>query len=220
MITVVSGSLMMPKPKPSSKSPLSGKRPLRGVKHRSRSAKPSSVKPWGGRFSERTHSLVEGFTTSLPFDRRLYAHDIQGSIAHSKTLLKAKVLTNFECTKIIRGLERIRLDIGRGKHTFREEDEDIHMSIERRLTKLIGPLGGKLHTGRSRNDQVALDLRLYLRDSLITVKQSIIRLQKALLGSGPKAFEHHYPWLYPSAASPACALSPSLVSLYRNARTG
>ena len=149
-------------------------------------AKSSSTKAWGGRFTEGTHRLVEQFTASLPFDQRLYDHDIQGSIAHCKTLLKAKVLTNSECTRIIRGLERIRLDIRRGQHAFREEDEDIHMSIERRLTKLIGPLGGKLHTGRSRNDQVALDLRLYLRDSLITVKQEIIQLQKAFLVQGRK----------------------------------
>ena len=90
-------------------------------------------------------------------------------------------MTNGECTKIIRGLERIRLEIRRGDHAFREEDEDIHMSIERRLTQLIGPLGGKLHTGRSRNDQVVLDLRLYLRESLSTLKKSIIRLQQAFL---------------------------------------
>jgi len=174
------------KRKTSSKSISSGKRPSREVTRHPRKGKSPSTKVWGGRFTEGTHRLVEQFTASLPFDQRLYAHDIQGSIAHCKTLLKAKVLTNSECTRIIRGLERIRLDICRGQHAFREEDEDIHMSIERRLTKLIGPLGGKLHTGRSRNDQVALDLRLYLRDVLITVKQGVIRLQKAFLTQGRK----------------------------------
>ena len=98
-------------------------------------------KAWGGRFTERTHRSVEQFTTSLPYDRRLFEHDIQGSIAHCKTLKKAKVLTHAECNKIIRGLERIGLEIRRGQHEFRDEDEDIHMSIERRLTQLIGPLG-------------------------------------------------------------------------------
>jgi argininosuccinate lyase len=174
------------KRKTPTKSTLSGNRPSPLVKRRPRDATFSSTKAWGGRFTEGTHRLVEQFTASLPFDHRLYAHDIQGSIAHCKTLQKAKVLTNSECTKIIRGLERIRLDIRRGQHAFREEDEDIHMSIERRLIQLIGPLGGKLHTGRSRNDQVVLDLRLYLRDSLITVRQGLIRLQQAFLAQARK----------------------------------
>lgn len=163
-----------------------GHRPSRERRGQPRKVKSSSPKAWGGRFTEGTHRLVEQFTTSLPFDQRLYAHDIQGSIAHCKTLLRAKVLTNAECAKIVRGLERIRLEIHRGQHVFREEDEDIHMSIEHRLTNLIGPLGGKLHTGRSRNDQVALDLRLYLRDALITVTQGVIGLQKAFLAQGRK----------------------------------
>lgn len=158
----------------------------RSVKNQRPASKKTSPKAWGGRFKERTHRLVEQFTTSLPFDHRLYDHDIQGSIAHCKTLQKAKILTHAECAKIIRGLERIRMEIRRGQHAFREEDEDIHMSIEQRLTQLIGPLGGKLHTGRSRNDQVALDLRLYLRDALSTVRQSIIRLQQALLAQARK----------------------------------
>ena len=170
----------------SSKSAVKGKPPSQARKRPPRSQKSSSTKAWGGRFTEGTHRLVEQFTASLLVDQRLYAYDIAGSIAHCKTLMKAKVLTNAECTRIIRGLERIRLDIRHGRHAFREEDEDIHMSIERRLTKLIGPLGGKLHTGRSRNDQVTLDLRLYLRDSLTGVKQGVNRLQKAFLEQGRK----------------------------------
>ncbi|MFQ5930865.1 MAG: argininosuccinate lyase [Nitrospiraceae bacterium] len=139
-------------------------------------------KPWGGRFQERTHRLVETFTSSLPVDRRLYRYDILGSIAHCKGLERAGVLTRREATAIIRGLEDIRAEIDDGRFPFASEDEDIHMAIERRLTTVIGPVGGKLHTGRSRNDQVALDLRLYLRDGLGTVLEGARRFQQALIG--------------------------------------
>jgi len=179
-------TVMVRKRKKSTQTPFSVTRTPRLVNPQHRNSQSSSTKVWGGRFTERTHRLVEQFTTSLPFDHRLYDHDIQGSIAHCKTLKKAKVLTNSECTKIIRGLERVRLEIRRGQHAFREEDEDIHMSIERRLTHLIGPLGGKLHTGRSRNDQVVLDLRLYLRDSLSTLRISLVRLQRCFLAQAKK----------------------------------
>jgi argininosuccinate lyase len=143
--------------------------------------KPTFTKAWGGRFARGTHHLVERFTSSLAIDQRLYHHDIQGSIAHCKTLQRAKVLTSHECVKLIRGLEKIRGEISRGQHVFKEEDEDIHMSIERRLIQIIGPLGGKLHTGRSRNDQVSLDLRLYLRDTLDTVSNAVTGLQQSLI---------------------------------------
>ncbi len=138
-------------------------------------------KAWGGRFKEPTHHLVERFTSSLPFDQRLYHYDIQGSIAHCKTLYRAKVLKQKECQTIIRGLETVLREIEQGHFEFRDEDEDIHMSIERRLTQLIGPLGGKLHTGRSRNDQVALDLRLFVRDSLKAMIAGLTQLQKAMV---------------------------------------
>ncbi len=128
--------------------------------------KPGDQKLWGGRFQGQTHQLVETFTASINVDRRLYEYDIEGSIAHCKTLQRAKVLPQRECQTIIRGLLTIREDIRAGRHQWKTEDEDVHMSIERRLTELIGPVGGKLHTGRSRNDQVTLDLRLYLRDTL------------------------------------------------------
>ena len=143
--------------------------------------KTSASKPWGGRFQGRTHRLVEQFTASLSFDRRLYEHDIQGSIAHCKTLHRAKILTRRECETIIRGLKQVGVEIQQGQFAFKEEDEDIHMSVERRLIQLIGPLGGKLHTGRSRNDQVSLDLRLYLRDSLDDLNKGLIRFQQSLL---------------------------------------
>ncbi|MCH7566086.1 MAG: argininosuccinate lyase [Nitrospirae bacterium] len=139
-------------------------------------------KPWGGRFQERTHRLVETFMSSLPVDRRLYKYDILGSIAHCKGLERAGVLTRREATAIIRGLEDIRTEIDDERFPFASEDEDIHMAIERRLTTMIGPVGGKLHTGRSRNDQVALDLRLFLREALGTLLEGARRFQQALLG--------------------------------------
>jgi len=129
---------------------------------------------------------VERFTASLLFDRRLYPYDIQGSIAHSRTLERAKVFTKQESAAIIRGLKQIRTEIDQGQLVFHEEDEDIHMSIERRLTNLIGPLGGKLHTGRSRNDQVSLDLRLYVKDALHQLINEIRNLQQSLVAQARK----------------------------------
>ena len=138
-------------------------------------------KAWAGRFRERTDQLVEAFTVSVAVDRRLYAHDIQGSIAHCKTLEKARVLSSAETRAIVRGLESVKSELDHGRFTFTPQDEDIHMAIERRLTELIGPLGGKLHTGRSRNDQVALDVRLYLRDQLDRLTEQCVELQRVLL---------------------------------------
>ena len=138
-------------------------------------------KAWGGRFRENTNRLVEAFTVSVAVDRRLYAHDIQGSIAHCKTLEKARVLSPGETRILVRGLGSIKTELDQGRFKFAPQDEDIHMAIERRLTELIGPLGGKLHTGRSRNDQVALDIRLYLRDQLDRLAEQCTELQRVLL---------------------------------------
>ncbi len=154
------------------------------VASRLRTTPPAShemTKLWSGRFRDRTDRLVEAFTSSLAFDRRLYAHDVQGSIAHCKTLKRAGVLTSRETAEMIRGLEAVKAELDEGRFPFVPEDEDIHMAIERRLTELIGPLGGKLHTGRSRNDQVALDIRLYLRDALKAMTGRIEELERALL---------------------------------------
>ncbi|MBM4125420.1 MAG: argininosuccinate lyase, partial [Nitrospira sp.] len=146
--------------------------PSRGTRH----AAQAKSKLWGGRFRERTHRLVEAFTSSLAVDRRLYAYDILGSIAHCKTLEKAGVLTRKDTTAILRGLDSVRAELDAGRFPFAPQDEDIHMAIERRLTELIGPVGGKLHTGRSRNDQVALDIRLYLKDQLGLMAGGITKL--------------------------------------------
>jgi argininosuccinate lyase len=138
-------------------------------------------KAWGGRFRAKTHRLVEAFSVSVSIDRRLYAQDIQGSIAHCKTLGKARVLTAGETRTIVRGLESVKAEFDRGRFRFLPTDEDIHMAVERRLTELIGPLGGKLHTGRSRNDQVALDIRLYLREQLDHLSGQLHEFQRVLL---------------------------------------
>ncbi|MCP9472781.1 MAG: argininosuccinate lyase [Nitrospira sp.] len=140
-----------------------------------------SGKAWAGRFRERTHPLVESFTASLATDRRLYAHDVQGSIAHCKTLQKAGVLSAQETRAIVRGLELVKQELDQGRFRFTPQDEDIHMAIERRLTELIGPLGGKLHTGRSRNDQVALDVRLYLREQIDGLIEQCAEFQRTLV---------------------------------------
>ncbi len=138
-------------------------------------------KAWHGRFRAPTHRLVEEFTESLSFDQRLYAHDIQGSIAHCRTLERAGILTQDEAKAIVTGLTKVKREFDTGRFPFADSDEDIHMAVERRLTELVGPLGGKLHTGRSRNDQVSLDLRLYLRDALKDLDGRLTEFQRVLV---------------------------------------
>jgi argininosuccinate lyase len=138
-------------------------------------------KPWGGRFTEPTAAFVESFTASIGFDHRLYRYDIAGSIAHARMLVHVGIISETECKRIIDGLEDIRADIERGDFAWSVALEDIHMNIEARLIERIGEAGKKLHTGRSRNDQVATDLRLYLRDEIDTLCAELDRLQAALL---------------------------------------
>ncbi len=139
-------------------------------------------KPWAGRFTAPTDAFVEAFTASVGFDRRLYRHDIAGSIAHARMLAHVGVLTEEECRQIVAGLEAIRGEIERGEFTWSTALEDVHMNIEARLTERIGDVGKKLHTGRSRNDQVATDIRLYLRDEIRELARELRRLQEGLLG--------------------------------------
>ena len=131
------------------------------------------TKLWGGRFNSGTAASVEAFTASVDVDARLYRHDIRGSIAHARMLAKQRIISSADAQRIVRGLQNIEREIQSGKFKFSQADEDIHMNIERRLSELIGPAGGKLHTARSRNDQVALDMRLYLRDELKTIVASL-----------------------------------------------
>jgi argininosuccinate lyase len=139
------------------------------------------IKPWGGRFTEATDAFVERFTASVGFDYRLYHHDINGSIAHATMLAKVGVLTDAERDQIITGLEDIRAEIVAGKFNWSVSLEDVHMNIEAVLTQRIGITGKKLHTGRSRNDQVATDIRLYLRDEIDAIAKELTRLQQGLL---------------------------------------
>jgi len=141
----------------------------------------SSTKPWGGRFTESTDAFVEAFTASIDFDQRLYRYDIEGSIAHASMLAHVDIITAAECSKIVGGLKEILADIERGDFTWSVALEDIHMNIEARLIERIGETGKKLHTGRSRNDQVATDLRLYLRDEIDSLCAALTRLQSALV---------------------------------------
>jgi argininosuccinate lyase len=166
-------------------------------------------KPWGGRFQEKTATVVEEFTSSLHFDRRLYRQDIAGSMAHARMLAKQGILAETEATAIVQGLEDIRGEIEAGEFVFDPALEDIHMAIEARLTEKIGEVGRKLHTARSRNDQVALDVRLYLAEEveglladLTELRQAGVRLARQYFGvimpgythlqrAQPVLFAHH-----------------------------
>ncbi|MBI5048452.1 MAG: argininosuccinate lyase [Deltaproteobacteria bacterium] len=143
-------------------------------------------KPWSGRFIQKTDKLVEEFNASISFDKRLYRHDIMGSIAHAKMLAKVGVITKKESDKIVGGLKNIEKEIDAGKFVFTYDLEDIHMAIEKRLTEKVGSVGGKLHTARSRNDQVALDIKLYLRDEIKEIQNLIKNLQKTLVDVAKK----------------------------------
>lgn len=141
----------------------------------------STDKPWGGRFTEPTDTFVEGFTASVDFDKRLYFHDIQGSLAHARMLTQVGVLTQDEYQAIEQGLTEIRSRIEAGNFPWSVKLEDVHMNIEAQLTQAIGITGKKLHTGRSRNDQVATDIRLYLRDEIDVISAELVRLQTGLI---------------------------------------
>jgi argininosuccinate lyase len=141
----------------------------------------TSDKPWGGRFTESTDAFVEAFTASVGFDRRLYRYDLQGSRAHARMLAKVGVISAPERDSILGGLDQIEQAIERGEFDWSVRLEDVHMNIEARLTALIGEAGKKLHTGRSRNDQVATDLRLYLREQIDHACGELRRLQEGLL---------------------------------------
>ncbi len=141
----------------------------------------STKKPWGGRFSAPTDSLVEGFTASVATDRRLYRQDIAGSIAHARMLAHVGVLSGAERDAIVAGLQAIASEIDAGDFPWDPALEDVHMNIEARLVERIGEVGKKLHTARSRNDQVATDMRLYLRDGIDRLQTHLLALQSTLL---------------------------------------
>ncbi len=142
---------------------------------------------WGGRFAEKAAAELSAFKDSIAFDQRLYAEDIAGSVVYARALARAGVLSDDEATRIIAGLEEVRREFAAGCFEFRDSDEDIHTAVERRLIEMVGAVGGKLHTGRSRNEQVATDLRLWLLARLADLEGDLNRLQAALVG---RASEH------------------------------
>ncbi len=150
-------------------------------------------KAWSGRFREKTASVVEEFTESISFDWRLWPYDIKGSIAHARMLARQKIISSQEARAIIEGLKGIARDIKEGRFQWKAEHEDVHMNIEAELIRRIGPVGGKLHTARSRNDQVALDIRLYLKDQIKEIMNSLLRLQKVFLGLASRYAEAAMP---------------------------
>jgi argininosuccinate lyase len=138
-------------------------------------------KPWSGRFTESTDKLVEAFTESVSFDQRLYRHDIEGSVAHASMLAHVGVLSDEERHAIVEGLRAIGADIEAGRFQWSTELEDVHMNIESALTERIGQAGKKLHTGRSRNDQVATDVRLWLREEADGIVHGLTELRREIL---------------------------------------
>lgn len=145
------------------------------------------TKLWGGRFTKGASQLAEGFTSSLSFDRRLYRQDIRGSIAHARMLGRQGIISAAEAEQIIAGLLQIETEIEDGRFPFRQAFEDIHLNIEKRLTELIGPVGGKLHTARSRNDQVVTDVHLFVKDEIAALSALLSDLQAVIID---RAREH------------------------------
>ena len=168
-----------------------------------------SEKLWDGRFSERTNRIVERFTSSIDIDSRLYPYDIAGSIAHCKTLAKADIISDDEASTLVQGLGVVKREIARGDFQFDDSLEDIHMHIETRLFQEVGKVAQKLHTARSRNDQVILDVRMFLRDmthqtisNLSTLRQILVNMARThidvimpgythLQHAQPVLFSHH-----------------------------
>ncbi len=144
------------------------------------------MKLWGGRFQKNTNSLVEDFHSSIGFDQRLYLQDIRGSIAHAGMLGAEDIIEKDEAARIIEGLKAIAKDIAEGKVKFSLAAEDIHMNIETLLIERVGDVGKKLHTGRSRNDQVALDIRMYLKDEITNTQKLLLELLEVLVDTADK----------------------------------
>lgn len=151
------------------------------------------AKLWGGRFSKDSDKLMEDFHSSISFDQKLYYWDITGSKAHAAMLGHVGVITDQEAQTLIKGLDDILHEIEEGKVTFNPSDEDIHMNIEVLLTNKVGDVGKKLHTGRSRNDQVAVDMRLYMRHEVVEVQKELIRMMETLLSLAGQHLETAMP---------------------------
>ncbi|MEA2627351.1 MAG: argininosuccinate lyase, partial [Candidatus Binatota bacterium] len=140
----------------------------------------AATKLWEGRFAGRPAAIAERFTRSLGFDRRLHSYDLRGSEAHCRMLARQRIIPRRDAEKILAGLGRIRREMDAGRFEFLDSDEDIHSAIERRLGELAGAAAGRLHTARSRNDQVVLDVRLYLKDEIATLRRRLAEVRMAL----------------------------------------
>jgi len=147
----------------------------------SESAATSTASTWSGRFSEPVSDLVKRYTASVFFDRRMALQDIRGSLAHARMLARQNIIAATDLAAIEQGMERIRGEIERGEFNWNLDDEDVHLNIEKRLTALVGDAGKRLHTGRSRNDQVATDIRLWLRDTIDAIDALLAGLMRALV---------------------------------------
>ncbi len=150
-------------------------------------------KLWGGRFAEKTNRSVEAFTSSIDFDKYLYVYDIQGSVAHCKMLARSGIISEDEASTLVDGLSRVRRNIERGDYQFDDSLEDIHMHVETWLLQDVGKVAHKLHTARSRNDQVALDIRMYLRHETIQIIKLLNTLRRALLELAQKHIDVVFP---------------------------
>jgi argininosuccinate lyase len=139
------------------------------------------MKLWGSRLQKKTDSLMESFNASIGFDRRLWAADIRGSMAYAQALERAGLVTTEERDELLRGLKMVRTEFAEGRFQVQPTDEDVHTAVERRLGELIGEVAGKLHTGRSRNDQAATDVRLYMLDKIASLRKALVNLQRAII---------------------------------------
>ena len=149
-------------------------------------AKNKSNAMWGGRFASGQDTLMETLNASIEFDQRLATQDIDGSIAHALMLGKTEIITEQDSQQIIKGLEQIREEIENNKFIFTKSLEDIHMNIEDSLTKKVGTAGKKVHTARSRNDQVATDIKLYIKSMAESLKSDVVKLQKSIIKKSEK----------------------------------
>ena len=179
-----------------------------------------SKKLWDGRFSEETDRSVEAFTASIDIDKRLYAYDIEGSIAHCRMLEKASVITPEEMSQMLEGLGRIQREIEHGDFAFDDSLEDIHMHVEARLVHQVGKPAQKLHTARSRNDQVALDLRLYLQGRDPPDHRGAGRPAAGRRGAGRSQHRRDHAGLHAPAAGPAGPVLPPSDGLLRDVDPG
>ncbi|MFI5322184.1 MAG: argininosuccinate lyase [Thermodesulfobacteriota bacterium] len=171
-------------------------------------------KPWGGRFKKDTHKIAEKFSASIDFDRRLYKEDIDGSVAHVKMLGECGIIPNSDTEKIAKGLRQIEKEIESGKFLFREEYEDIHLNIEKRLIEKIGDTGGKIHTARSRNDQITLDMRLYLRKEINEILLLLKDVAESLLDLAEKNIDIVLPLYTHLQRGQPVLLSHHMMGLY------